>query len=397
MTDNIVINFNKVSKKFQKGKKLFLKQALLDFFKPSMQEDFWALKDVSFKVKRGESVGIIGANGSGKSTILKLIAGVLTPTSGKVEVNGRIGPLIELGAGFHPELTGRDNIYLNGTILGLSKAEIDQKFNEIVRFAELENFIDTPVKHYSSGMQVRLGFSIAVNIDPQILIVDEVLSVGDVSFQQKSLKLMRDFRKRGVTIVLVSHNHQVVQEFCDRAIFLGEGKILYEGKPEVVVYHYLKYLSDKERDIVGAIKKSAGKIVEIRKIEILDKNGKSNKAFKTKDSVIIRIKFKAKESVENPVFGIAFYKDDDTHISGPNNKTSKFSIDKIKGSGYIDYQINEIPLLAGKYYISAGIFNSTISQAFDFAEKNIYFQILPIEENQYGLIKFNEMWSLKKI
>lgn len=392
---NIAIEFKNVSKKFQKGQKLYLKQALLDLFRPDKKEDFWAIKNVSFKIKKGESIGIIGANGSGKSTILKLIAGVLTPTKGTVEVMGRIGPLIELGAGFHPELSGRDNIYLNGTILGLSKEEIDRKFNDVVSFAELEDFIDTPVKHYSSGMQLRLGFSIAVSIDPEILIIDEVLSVGDVSFQQKSLNIMREFRKRGVTIILVTHDHQSIQEFCDRALFIKDNQIVYDGKPEAVVYNYLKYLSDKERNIENNTKKLAGKIIDITKIEILDRSGKKNKVFKTKDTVIIRINFKTKESVENPVFGIAIYKDNDIHISGPNTKTSQFAIEKIDGIGYLDYQINKIPLLAGKYYISVGIFNSTISQAFDFAEKNTYFQILPLEENQYGIIRFSEKWSLK--
>lgn len=392
---DIAINFNHVSKKFKKGRKFYLKQALLDLFKSSHEEDFWALKDVSFKIRKGESVGIVGANGSGKSTILKLIAGVLTPTKGQVEVKGRVGSLIELSAGFHPELSGRDNIYLNGTILGLSKAEIDKKFDEIVDFAELENFIDTPIKHYSSGMHVRLGFSIAVSVNPEILLIDEVFSVGDVSFQQKSLNVMKDFRKRGVTIILVSHSLQIIQEFCDRALLIRDGQVCYGGKPQTVVYKYLKYLADKEESISRNPNKSPGKIVEIIKIEILDKNGKINRAFKTGETLIIRIKFKAIKDVNKPVFGIAIYKDNDIHISGPNTKTSQFVIEKINGTCYLDYQIDKIPLLAGRYYISVGIFNSTISSAFDFAERISYFQILPIEENQYGLIKFSEQWFLK--
>lgn len=243
MVKNLAVEFKKVSKKFKKGQRLYLKQALLDFFKPNAVEDFWALKNISFKIQKGETVGIIGINGSGKSTILKLIAGVLTPTKGKVEVDGRIGPLIELGAGFHPELSGRDNIYLNGTILGLPKKEIDRKFDDIVSFAGLPDFIDTPVKHYSSGMYMRLGFSIAIHINPEILLVDEILAVGDIGFQKKCLDKMREFHQRGVTIIIISHSMDIVNSFCQRAILIFDGKIKSEGNPEKVVNVYQRLVS----------------------------------------------------------------------------------------------------------------------------------------------------------
>lgn len=239
--NNTVIELDNVSKKFKKGRRLYLKQALLDLFKKN-EEDFWALKDISLKIQKGESVGIIGANGSGKSTILKLIAGVLNPTKGSVSVKGRIGPLIELGAGFHPELSGRDNIYLNGTILGLSKREIDQKFDEIVRFADLADFIDTPVKHYSSGMYMRLGFSIAIHIDPQILLVDEILAVGDISFQKKCLDKMMDFHKEGITVVIISHSLDLVSNFCQKVILIKDGKLDCIGKPEKIINRYKKLM-----------------------------------------------------------------------------------------------------------------------------------------------------------
>ncbi|MFH0936998.1 MAG: ABC transporter ATP-binding protein [Candidatus Daviesbacteria bacterium] len=224
MDKNIVIEFNRVGKKYKKGKTPLLKVALLDIFRPQKQEDFWALKNVSFKVKKGETLGIIGANGSGKSTILKLMAGVVIPTEGQIRVEGRVGPLIELGAGFHPELTGRENIYLNGTILGLSIKEIDGKFDEIVSFSELGDFIDTPVKHYSSGMYMRLGFSIAVSINPDILLIDEILAVGDIAFQKKCLDKMIEFHQKGITIVLISHSLELVKSFCQRAILIKDGK-----------------------------------------------------------------------------------------------------------------------------------------------------------------------------
>lgn len=240
--NEVVIQFDKVSKKFQKGKRLFLKQALLDIFKPTKQEDFWALKDLSFSVKRGETLGIMGANGSGKSTILKLIAGVMVPTKGSIQVQGRIGPLIELGAGFHPELSGRENIYLNGVVLGLSKKEIDQEFASIVSFSELEDFIDTPVKHYSSGMYMRLGFSIAIHVNPDILLVDEILAVGDIVFQKKCLDKMWQFHHSGITIVIISHALDLIQSFCQRAILLHNGKIVTSGIPNKVIEKYKRSL-----------------------------------------------------------------------------------------------------------------------------------------------------------
>lgn len=242
MKNDIAIEFKEVSKKFRKGQKTLLKQALLDFFKPSKQEDFWAVKDLSFKIKKGESVGIIGVNGSGKSTILKLIAGVLYPTKGKVAVNGLIGPLIELGAGFHPELTGKENIYLNGTILGLSKKEIDEKLDEIINFAQLQEFIDTPVKHYSSGMYMRLGFSVAININPEILLVDEILAVGDLAFQKKCLDKMHEFHSKGVTTVFISHSMDTVSNLCDKVILLNKGKVVGVGSPGQIIQKYQNLL-----------------------------------------------------------------------------------------------------------------------------------------------------------
>lgn len=234
------IQFYKVSKKFKKGKKLLLKEALLDMFKPGKTEVFWALKDISFDVKKGETLGIIGPNGSGKSTILKLIAGVMIPDEGKVATYGRIAPLIELGAGFHPELSGRENIYLNGSILGLKRSEVEIQYNDIVKFAELGDFIDTPVKHYSSGMYMRLGFSIAVHTNPDILLVDEILAVGDTNFQKKCFAKMKAFKKAGVSIVFVSHSLDAVKSFCDRVIYLQDATIRGDGKPGEIIEMYTK-------------------------------------------------------------------------------------------------------------------------------------------------------------
>jgi ABC-2 type transport system ATP-binding protein len=246
------IELKGVWKKFKRGRKLLLKEALLDVFKPASTEDFWALKEIDLDVNRGETVGFVGPNGSGKSTILKIIAGVMYPTKGGVRVQGSIAPLIELGAGFHPELSGRENVYLNGTILGLTREEIDDSFDSILDFSELHDFIDTPIKHYSSGMQMRLGFSVAVHTDPDVLLVDEILAVGDKDFQKKCIKRMRENQNEGKTIIYVSHNLNSVLDFCSKAVYLHSGRIQLKN-PIIIkgmVYLNLPYLILKNQSSV---------------------------------------------------------------------------------------------------------------------------------------------------
>ncbi len=238
------IEFLNVSKRFQLQEGRTLREFLPAFLRGrGWSEPFYALRNVSFGVEHGETVGIIGRNGSGKSTLLKLIAGVMAPNEGQVRIHGRVSPLIELGAGFHPDLTGRENIYLNGSILGISLRDIRDRLDDIVSFAELWDFIDTPVKRYSSGMYMRLGFAVAIHSDPDILLVDEVLAVGDIQFQEKCLARMREFHADGVTIVLISHALEVVQEFCQRVLILNGGHIVAEGSPHAMVQRYSELMS----------------------------------------------------------------------------------------------------------------------------------------------------------
>ncbi len=233
------IELRGVGKRFQLHEGRTLREFLPAFLRGrGISEPFYALRDVTFSIKRGETVGIVGHNGSGKSTALKLIAGVMAPTEGEVWVAGRVSPLIELGAGFHPDLTGEENVHLNASILGISMRQSHERFDDIVNFAELWDFIDTPVKRYSSGMYARLGFSVAVHSDPDILLVDEVLSVGDAAFQEKCFAKMRDFQDQGVTIVLVSHGLDLIRQFCHRALLLDRGRIVEEGSPEIIVRRY---------------------------------------------------------------------------------------------------------------------------------------------------------------
>src|SRR3954466_8402553 len=209
-------------------------------------EEFWVLNDISFDLKRGETLGIIGHNGAGKSTMLKHLSGIMEPTRGSIEVNGRLSALIEVGAGFHPDLTGRENVFLNGVILGMSRAEVKRKFDEIVDFAGIEDFIDTPVKRYSSGMFARLGFSVAAHLEPDILVIDEVLSVGDFAFQRKGLEKMRAVAQSGATVIFVSHNLQAVAEFCQRALLLERGRMIADGPTDQVVRRYLDTASNHQ-------------------------------------------------------------------------------------------------------------------------------------------------------
>ena len=236
---NTIIKFDHVTKNFSKNNQKTFKEFLPALFMGEKTVDkFNALTDISFDIKAGECVGIIGTNGSGKSTILKLVAGVMTPSSGVVKVHGKISPLIELGAGMHPELSGRENIYLNGAILGLKRKQIDANFQKIVDFSEIPEFIDQAIKHYSSGMYMRLAFAIAVHANPEILIVDEILAVGDPKFQQKCLDKMEEFKKQGVTILFVSHKLDIVQKFCDRCLLLDHSKLIADGKPKEICDRY---------------------------------------------------------------------------------------------------------------------------------------------------------------
>ncbi len=237
--DATEIEFRHVSKRFQLAEGRTLREFVPLLFKGgAFSEPFYALRDVSFAIDRGETVGIIGRNGSGKSTALKLIAGVMAPTEGEVRVAGRVSPLIELGAGFHPDLTGRENIHMNASILGMSSREIREQFDSMVQFAELADFIDTPVKRYSSGMYVRLGFAVAVHAKPDVLLVDEVLSVGDAYFQEKCLAKMHEFQRQGVTIVVVSHSTALIESFCERALWIDHGALAAEGPAAAVVKAY---------------------------------------------------------------------------------------------------------------------------------------------------------------
>ena len=320
------VRFDNVSKKFtlrhertrsfQEMALAFLRGGFLS--RGNSREELWALKDVSFAVERGKTVGIIGPNGSGKSTVLKLITRILEPTSGQVVVQGRVSALIELGAGFHPDLTGRENVYLNGSLLGFSRKEMKAKFDSIVAFSELEKFIDVPIKHYSSGMHMRLGFAVAIHVDPDVLLIDEILAVGDQAFQNKCLGKIGELKRQGVTILFVSHDLEAVRNLCTSAIWLENGVIQERGTTDRVIDSYLNNvttappsspptlggkeggrLSQGQRIGSSENRWGSGEI-EITEVKFLDAQGRERRAFKTGESMVVRLRYHAHTKLSGP-------------------------------------------------------------------------------------------------
>lgn len=416
------IKIRNVSKKYRiyHEKNLNLKYAILNFLtgkKSSYYDEFWALKNINLDIKKGETVGIIGENGSGKSTLLELMAKILVPDEGQVSTQGRIAALIEIGAGFHAELSGRENIYINGSILGLTKKEIDRGLEEIIEFSGLEKFIDNPIKTYSSGMYVRLGFSIAVHVNPDILLVDEILAVGDEKFQKKCLQKINGFKDVGKTVVIVSHDLGIIEKMCDRACLLDNGLLVAEGRPVNVIAEYHKVLykkkeaplrteTEKEGPEEAAFSAQEEPLPEaaagrwgsgearVTAIEFFDNQNQRSDVFRTGDLLKVRINYQAQRRIEKPVFGIAFYREDGIHINGPNTKTSDYYIDHIEGRGFIDYIIRSIPLLPGNYLFTAAIYDFSCLHAYDHWERCSTFKVIESEgiKERHGVFYIPSEW-----
>jgi teichoic acid transport system ATP-binding protein len=326
--------------------------------KKKYHKDFYALNDVSFEIKKGETVGIIGKNGAGKSTLLKIITGVLTPSSGHVHVNGRIASLLELGAGFNPEYTGVENIYLQGTLMGYSKEEMEAKIDEILAFADIGDFVYQPVKSYSSGMFARLAFSVAINVEPDILIVDEVLSVGDARFQTKSIKKMESIKDNGTTILFVSHAIEQVKRFCQKAIWINDGKIKQIGDQSTVGNMYtdslhLESLENSTNEQKNFIKSNTNSSTQA-KISSFELEKKELKVF---EKLSVNIEYEVfEDELYDLLIGVAIYDAERNYIFGPNTYLDKYDISSKKGFYKIKYEIPKIPLTAGTYFLDVGIF-----------------------------------------
>ncbi len=319
-----------------------------------------ALDNVSFKVDKGEVLGIIGANGSGKTTILRLLANVTVPSSGEILVLGRVAPLIQIGAGFHPELTGRENVHLSATIMGLSRKEIDERYDDIVSFAELERFMDTPVKRYSSGMFVRLGFAVAVYIDPDILLIDEVLAVGDVSFHKKCLDKMSKIRRSAKTIIFVSHNLSAVRSLCDRVIWIDKGKVIKEGDSSDVIDAYTAYMASKSQFIhdtsyIGGKTRWGTGEVRFTNIEILNSDSERKDDFMAGDEIIVRLEYRAYEKIDSPIFEVFILNGDGTIMFSSYYSKDRVGLYSISGHGILECVVNTISMQPGTYYVTVDL------------------------------------------
>lgn len=414
MSNAIVLD--NVSKRFRlyHSRPTTLQEKFVSLLQPSKSseqqqepEDFWALQEISIEIEQGQTVGLIGPNGSGKSTALKLMARILEPTSGSIRVNGRVSALLELGAGFHPDLTGRENIFLNGALLGLNRDDIERHFDEIVEFSELESFIDMPVKHYSSGMYMRLGFSVAVHLDPDILLIDEVLAVGDASFQNKCFERLSDLRRSDVTVVLVSHDLGTVQSMCDKAYWFSHGNMVESGQPTDVIMSYLSRVAKDDEQRSKDSRRSSpdeddnehrwgsGK-VRIDKVELCGAGGESKAVFHTDEPLGIRMHYVADEPVDNPIFGIAIHHKNGTHVSGPNTRFNDTQISEVHGKGVVEYKIPSLPLLPGTYDVSVAVTNFEDTEIFDYHDRLYPFRVYPGDmKEKYGLMTMRGSWHIE--
>ncbi|MCF7970201.1 MAG: ABC transporter ATP-binding protein [Methylococcaceae bacterium] len=343
---------------------------------PETQEEFWALKDINFEINQGDKVGIIGRNGAGKSTLLKILSRITEPTSGKIHINGRIASLLEVGTGFHPELTGRENIYLNGAILGMSRKEIKAKFDEIVAFAEADKFLDTPVKRYSSGMYVRLAFAVAAHLEPEILVVDEVLAVGDAQFQKKCLGKMEEIGSHGRTILFVSHNLTAIESFCDVGINIEKGGINFYGKVEIALKNYIDLLSENVKNIKISERKDRAGDGNIKITDFLIENESKLKTsmFEVNSKFLFKITYESINKPHNARIVIGVY---DTTGNGivrlDSDITGGLPI-FISEHGQIQCVTENIPLAPGRYSVNIAFFSNGIIQDHLIGVDYIYIQ-----------------------
>lgn len=385
------------------------------------------LRGVSFDVKKGESIGLIGENGCGKSTTLKMLTRIMYPDSGSIEMRGRISSLIELGAGFHPDMSGRENIFINASIFGLTNKEIERRLDDIIAFSELEKFIDNPVRTYSSGMYMRLAFSVAINVDADILLIDEILGVGDAGFQSKCFNKLREIKANGTTIVIVSHAMGQIEQICERSIWLHQGKINAEGSPRKVHPLYLNYMEEKRQQIAdketrrkngteqdtsyrSAEENERGNLqadhidqeqngsrwgnkkATFTKIEIKDSDGKITKSFKTGSDIIIRLHYHVKESVKNAVIGMAVYRSDEMHCYGSNTRIDQLDRFDLTKDGIAELHLQKVNLLQGKYLFDFALEaedGSTADYYKGAAEIDIFSVI-----GDVGIMRIDHQWKM---
>lgn len=368
-------------------------------------ESIWALRDVSFGADEGEVVGIVGRNGAGKSTLLKILSRITYPTSGEVNVKGRVASLLEVGTGFHEELTGRENIYLNGSILGMRKREVDERFDAIVDFSGVEQFIDTPIKHYSSGMRLRLGFAVAAHLEPDVLIVDEVLAVGDAGFQKKCIQAMEGLRNSGRTVLFVSHNLAAVENLCSRGIWIDAGKIRMDGGAKEVILAYMGSFAGERSsgtDLSGKQNRLGSGEIRYTRIEYLTPAGTPSAMVRSGDALVLRFHYRAETSVRDPSFGFRLFTEMGTMITETGHGLHGIHIPKVgPGDGHIDLEIDSLNLVPGQYSLSLWITGSTGKPIYDgdvrvsleVEVKDVYGAGRMLD-SRFGLVYFPQRWRV---
>lgn len=354
-------------------------------------EMFWALRDVSFSVPRGASVGVVGPNGSGKSSLLGLIAGTITPTTGTVRANGSISSLLELGAGFHPDLSGRENVFLNAAVLGIPREDIARRMDHIIEFSGLRDFIDMPVKNYSSGMYVRLGFAVAVEMNPDILLVDEVLAVGDLAFQMKCFDRIQDFQKRGKTILLVTHDLVAVENFCDEVKLIHQGRLVAQGNPNDVILTYLKTYMARIGNL--NVEEHGTREVEFVDVRLRDEHGAETATFTTGHTLNVEIVYRAKRRVEQAVFGFSIKTGNGFFIYGTNTQIMNVSVPPLEGEGTVTLTLKPLALMAGKYFLSLAVHSWDHAVQYHRREDWYPFAVRN-ESSAYGVIQLPCAWTI---
>ncbi len=379
------------------------------FRKSPPKEILWALRDVSFTVQPGEVVGIVGRNGAGKSTLLKILSKITFPTSGRISAEGRLASLLEVGTGFHEELTGRENIFLNGSILGMKRAEVASKLDAIVSYAGVERFVDTPIKRYSSGMRLRLGFAVAAHLDPDILIVDEVLAVGDAGFQKKCLNTMEGLRSGGRTVLFVSHNMAAVENLCTRGIWIDGGQVRQDGPTHAVIEAYMSTFLGLQTGSVDlrefAARRGSGQ-VRVTALDFLGPDGEPRAVVRSGDALTLRLHYSAASPASNLSFGFRLVTELGTLISETGTWHHGLDIPEIApGQGYLDLEIDELNLIPGRYYLTAAISGGTASQLHDYLdncarldieEASIY-DAGRVVDSRYGIVFFPQRWRLEGV
>ena len=397
MKNENAIEVKNVKKKFKvyydKGRSL--KEKVL-FRNRNRYEDRWVLNGINFEVKKGEAIGLIGQNGCGKSTTLKLLTRIMYPDEGTIDIKGRVSSLLELGAGFHPDMSGRENIYTNASIFGLTKKEIDARLEDIIEFSELEEFLDNPVRTYSSGMYMRLAFSVAINVDAEVLLIDEILAVGDANFQAKCFNKLREIKANGVTIVIVSHALAQIEQICERTIWIQDGLIMSEGTPRTVHPQYMDFMGQKRQEIIEKHDKIKAaeeskeeqkddsnneNVIEhqdvsnqeadnhdtlnkkrwgngkarISSIKTYNKDLKQQVVFATGETIKLKMEFTVKEKIKDAVFGFAIYRSDGLHCYGINTKIDNLPDFDIANNGSVEIVLKNLNLLSGEYYFDIAI------------------------------------------